>query len=70
MSSARGSRGNLSHVVSAAQNFVCNLCIRRNVPDYNLFAFDNHDPTNSSCVVGSTRAAPTQRFDLQGIYAI
>jgi hypothetical protein len=60
----------LAHVVSAAQNFVSNFGTWCNVTDYNLLTFDNHYTTYCSCVMGCTRAAPTQRFDLQGIYSI
>jgi hypothetical protein len=57
-------------MVPSAKNFVSNFSARRHISYNNLLTFNNHDSAHSSSIMGSTRTAPAERLDLQGVYAI
>jgi hypothetical protein len=56
--------------MATAKNLIGDLCTWCYIANDNLFTLNNHDATDSSSVMCCSSAAPTQRFNLQGIYTI
>jgi hypothetical protein len=57
-------------MVAATENFIGNFIALSDISNYNLFALSDHNPINSSSVMGGTRPTPTERFNLKGVNAI
>jgi hypothetical protein len=56
--------------MATAENLVSNFIGFISITNNYLFAFSDHDSINCSSIMSRALAAPTERFDLQGIYAV
>ena len=70
MSCSRCTCGNPTHVMSPAEDFVCDFIALSDVANNHLFAFCDHGSIDGSRIMSCSRSTPTESFNLQGVDTI